>query len=714
MAPAHRRAMSRAMRWLLSAIILAACATTPVAKGPDPLPCADDDAPRCLAFLALMNEEESIAHALERYCVSGRSLEACQELAKRRRDRNLERLCRDGTAEACPLPTGAARSAEALRRDCLARVPGTCRPLFEKLRGAPSAAQLREDGGTSSVDLHEPGLLEATCAEGLAVACFELSQVLHEGHGTPKDEKRAQTLAWHACLAGVPAACAASDVSANKCAQGNESACAAFWLTGTGIPDPNDPKVKVLTSACEHGATGPCRQLVDTRAMPLARAVALTCIDEPRCVHFLSSRPPTDIASTCQTGSGLAKAVSCLMAFEYCGGMDEAMRPAVAWAEKACGDGRKEACAKLVARDLRGGHRLAAMTLACREHLGSCEPADAEGVAHAERCAATNAVDACFRAARWLDTDDRAGEGDLPRAVSAYRIACDGGELAACTRAAALLVGNPDVDLRITLLNKACALKSEEACTHLEPLAKAKRQCGQGHCVEWYLLLDRAGVPARTALPILEGPCLKGSARDCRVWNDNAPADLEYWLGRCSAAARLCDPYIAPIVERWRSCTGQRPRECSKLVTDLLNVLPVQRRETPELVAWSMRACQADDAIGCVQVGLLSNDTTPEWRTAIEKGCALENTEACVALAKRLWNEVKEESRAEGRNLEQLRGDAKLKRSIELANQACRADDADGCELAAEFAEGPLVEKPDPVAAERLRQRARDLQAKKR
>jgi len=206
---------------------------------------------------------------------------------------------------------GAATAAQGVARDEAARRCDTAE--------APDACEaaglgfLRDDGGPPD-QVKARLYLEAACAGGMPVSCFELGRMWVEGRGGPRDPARAEELFAGACRRGDATVCYYLDrrwerglplptgidtalmMLIQACDAGYTKSCAVLgtmWQSGKhGVPRDLDRAAEVLAKACDAGSADSCAGSADLfhdahdlprAAMLYARACGLG--HEPSCAR---------------------------------------------------------------------------------------------------------------------------------------------------------------------------------------------------------------------------------------------------------------------------------------------------------------------------------------------------------------------------------------------------------------------------------------------
>lgn len=668
------------MRLLPVVLLLAGCATTRAAQ---PLPCADDDAARCVQFVELVRSatgrggsgDATLSHALERFCLRG-STESCQLLAKQRSDDSLAELCRDGATEACDLPADK-RAPQSLLEDCKQRKPGACRAWFDgaRLTEAPPRA-----------------VLEAACDEGIARTCFALAQALRAA-----EAERARTLTWRSCLAGVREACAVSQDGVARCRRGVAPACEPFDFVEGESAEVHAKTRSLLEAACGEGVVLACLRLV--HELGDAATYALACRHAPACEKIAGYASTEVLSDSCRSGEGVARDIACGYLVELLDPEEqEDASPVRAWARARCDEARGQArdCWPLVRWLKRRGHELEARRVQCS--AGPCEAA--EGLAMVDRCL-EGPLDACPHAALWLQ-QERLLRDDNAREVievgqRVLRRACEAKEAMYCIRAADF--GPVPVAERLRFVERGCALGSKDGCERAAELTAAKRACDAGkQCADW--VMEMRDEERSTGVKLLEKTCGKGVRDDCATWRDLVGVVAA--LLKCEVSAALCpvEKDVRPrLTATLKRCEAEHGEACAQLVVGLqdgtFETLSRSdlRRPQPDLLRWASWGCDVSSVPSCELAVSLSDK--PDRERAAVKACDAGSALNCRILAYDAWHEGN-------------RGDTltpALVKARERALRACTLGDAAGCSLAADFFESGVGGPADALEAERLRNR---------
>ena len=673
--------MTRSLPALL--LLVVSCATAP--QAPPALPCTDDDAPRCLAFVKLVKEVDSrdglVAQGLERHCLAG-SLESCQQLATVRRDKSLEKLCKEGLADACLIPPDKV-SEETLKAECSKREVGACQRLLTRV-GPDKVMEFPRD------------LLEAGCSDGRAPFCFALSRQVKA-----TEPERAKSLAWRSCLSGVTTACAENDESEARCAKGSDVACRSFELAAADDEAARGKKLKLLESACRAGAIGVCQHLARAGGLKPERLVELACTREATCSVVMV---PSVATVACAGPEGLARDHGCaalLVGPALTGDGTEPVDPAgEAWAKPRCTkaplpDAFKNVCRSYSGALERAGRMIEATRVKC---TSPCR--DEAALKSLDLCLSEQRTkDSCARAVLWLDHHDFGmSEGDLAVQRDVFGRACELGEASACEKAATRLQGQPQKSVQ--LYRRACTLGAKSACRFAEMLERDQQQCERGHCASWAQHFADLDVN----LSMLEKTCASGEKADCEAWGWRVRKVPSRYVRVCAERGKpFCSKedqaLLAPL---HKACTANDGMACGKLVA-----ATTLSREggDPTLVGWARNACEANDANGCFQ---LASWDDPEGKAAA-RACELNHNEGCHLAADWLW-------RANG--MRDRYGSAKkaldtpeLKRARELALKACKLESSEGCSLASEFLQSGVGGPADELESARLEEKARELRS---
>lgn len=687
-------------RLLLSFVLVSGCVT----PRPAGLPCDGTDAARCLEFVKVLDtakqRDGEIAHALERHCLQG-SLESCQALAGLRDDHSLQQLCSDGIAEACPIPAER-RALEVLRGECEQGLPGACRTFF----GRPD---LREDVVSAAT-------LERGCDEGLGRVCFALSKKLQASNAT-----RAKELSWRSCLAGVEAACLESEVGATRCAKGNGPACRAFNLAFDDSPQLRARKLATLKQACANKLASACRELGDEEGLPHAELVQLACPEPATCPAALDVLSDDELLASCRDGAPALKDLACAEAVSRPRQVPDFVR---AWAQTRCerSTGQCDPWLRLLELDER---RLEVVRVRCR--ADACP--DAESLQLVDRCLAGASGETCARAGLWLESLRLTHADELAVARKVLGAACAGKEALSCVAAVQL---ESDPLARLTLLEKACAAGSKRSCEDAQRLATAKKQCEQGACSAWVDEFTGDQL-APEVLALVVNTCAKGVDDDCLIWSRHV--SISQKVEQCVRSEAFCPPYLRTpkkkgvavpgladlkvlrpkLVAAHGACAGGGAEGCSALLAtmdELEGLTTTWRPEVDETVlGWAKRACDA--GLACDRYLELLQATTPRPAgfeqllvEVLDRECARGKGARCGDRARMLWSRAQS---ARGRGAELAHDTPELRRALALALEGCERGDASSCELAADFTESGIGGgTPDPLAAERLRARAKE------
>jgi TPR repeat protein len=695
------------MRWLsFSTLLFLACATThPV----DPLPCSDGNTARCLEFARFVEtsgrRDGSLSVALERYCLEG-SLESCQQLAKLRGDRSLDQLCQDGITEACPIPSDK-RAPEALRVECERRLPNACRVYLDRI----------------GVEKATPADLERGCSEGLAQVCYVLSTRLDATQA-----ERAKKLLWRSCLAGVKDACLQSDVGATKCAQGNGSACRAFFLTRSEPKEVQERKVTVLKQACAHKLSEACHGLL-LADMPRTELLALACGTRETCWAVMRGWEKEELAPLCRDAQGLQREVACEGLLRADWPENQPPEYLTTWARARCQSAtteRARACAPWLGL-LEGLQRSIEWTRVQCE-IGECKDKDA--LASVDRCLGGEKGEICARAGLWLRSLRLKDPEELKVSGRVLTLACASNEALSCLDAAAQEKRDPLA--RLALYERACRAGSKQGCARAAELSVARRACDEGHCSLWAnemggdanegLFEDGAMPPEGLAL--LEKTCAKGALEDCSMWAKESSAATR--VRQCVEKEAFCPPFerrkdkadvevmrtLRPkFTVGLKACESRDGAACAELLR-LMNTtgyFAPKYRSDAVAVKWANTACDA--GLACTDlIELLQTQRpqTPELVSALHKAmgkaCAADDGASCGDLADALWNQVRRSSRDGSFD----RMTPELKQALAVALKGCDLGNFDSCMTAANFVESGIGVAADELQAERLRAKARD------
>lgn len=667
-------------------LVVAGCATTQTS--PAPLPCTDDDAPKCLSFMKLVSElnqpDGVVAQGLERHCLNG-SLESCQRLATLRRDRSLEKLCKEGLAEACPLPPEKLSDA-VLEDQCVKHEVGACQQLLRRLTPEKLQATRVE-------------VLEAGCSDGRAGFCLALAHAV-----TPTAPERAKSLTWHACLAGLEPACLESDQNEARCAKGSTAACKAFVPTEEDQGPARAKKVALLERACRAGAAVVCSALL--RELPADALLDAACGKAETCAAVMSA---VTAPKACASENELRREEGCswllggrLGYFDEgeSTGLTEARQQARGWAERRCAKAPNdaEACALWSSVLQQTGRSIEATRVSCRIDT-NCE--DHTNLAALDVCQGAKPTrDDCARASLWLvnvqyrsETPDTA---DQTIAREVMTRACELGELSACISATSHNV-TPNVLERLKFMEKACKLGDASTCADLKLMTAKQKACAAGHCSSWAYEFDH-----EVAIDLVEKTCAAGEKDDCRTWHAltaRTPSRL----------IRLCVEKGTPFCQKqeqaalsapYKACLAGKDRECGKLV-EVIDFVRRQSFEDAEVMTWAVRACNSKDANACYGVASAKRDLG-----SAEVACGLNHAEGCGLLAEMLWNDRDTSARGSPAELE------KAKRAREAALKGCQLDSYEGCKLAADMVESGIGGPQDALEASRLREKSRSLREK--
>lgn len=687
----------------LLALAAAGCASTKDAHHGALVPCTDDDVERCLGYLLFLenvaSKDEKLKEALERYCVNSGSMEACRALADMRRDSSLETLCSEGIAEACPVPAKPT-TPEKLAQDCKARVPNSCRELATR---TPDENAVWRDAS----------VLEAVCADGIAQACFLLSQSLRAGND-PSQTARANTLAWRACLAGVRPACLISDKATARCENGNASACRQLRPLPTDSAETVASKMKVLSAGCSRGVLDACLDLQGAPGLTAKRGVELACQIHPECPGApIGNLSLLELDEYCASNHRIKRNACMMRLNRRSHDSDQAkagINTASAVVEKLCGEGDIDACEELSSwldREERGYDSL---RIACRAKLKSCDEKDRAGLEKLTACTEKAEPATCLTAGLWAR-----GRYDLRNEhtilLGALGAACKGGEAVGCLEAATVLEDSIEVSTRLEFLRSACKMKSAEACAEAVPLEADKRACDAGHCEAWASRHLKASPGHVPALEWLENACRKGDKPSCERWRAAMANRLVQRLNRCPTVPGLCTNEDKAARSSLAQCQSGSAKHCLALLEQFENSGRAEEViNEPEALKWATAACSTGTARGCAfQAGLSKTDVAR--LPPAEKACALGDAYWCAGAAELIWDIF--EAGHDEKSTQAPNDAPEAKKAFSLAMKSCELGHGPGCDLAATWSAAGRGVPADEAAAARLRQKARDLKQRR-